>query len=273
MSALPVFPEASGIDYAMPQADYLALDAIGSSDIKRLLRSPAHYQAGRARSAEPTDAMVIGTAIHLAVLEPERFALEVVQRPTFDRRTTTGKAAFAAWTAEHAGRLALDAEDFDTVRRSADSVLAHPAARALLSEGAPEVSLRWDDPATATPCRARFDWLRPDLGAIDLKSTRDASPAGFPREIAQHGYHLQAAHYDMGAQAVLGQPLPYWIFIAIEKEAPYAVGVYSLDRESIDAASVRVADALARWRAATDSGRWPAYSDLIDPITLPKWAL
>jgi hypothetical protein len=217
--------------------------------------------------------MVIGTAIHLAVLEPERFALEVVQRPTFDRRTTIGKAGFAAWTAENAGRLALEAEDFDTVRRSADSVLAHPAARALLSEGAPEVTLRWVDATTGAPCRARFDWLRPDLGAVDLKSTRDASPAGFAREIAQHAYYIQAAHYDMGAQAVLGQFLPYWIFIAVEKEAPYAVGVYSLDRESIDAAAVRVADALARWRASTDSGRWPSYSNLIEPITTPKWAL
>lgn len=108
MSALPVIPAASGIDYAMPQADYLALEALGSSDIKRLLRSPAHYLAERNKVTEPTDSMVIGSAIHLAVLEPARFAAEVVQRPTFDRRTTIGKAAFAAWSAEHAGRLALE---------------------------------------------------------------------------------------------------------------------------------------------------------------------
>ncbi len=273
MSALPIVAPPTGVDYAMPQADYLALEDLGSGDIKRLLRSPAHYLAERDKVTEPTDAMVIGSAVHLAVLEPVRFSREVIVAPKFDRRTTSGKAAAAEFDAEYADHMKLTLADFDTVRRSADAVLAHPAARALLSEGAPEVTLRWVDATTGAPCRARFDWLRPDHGAVDLKTTRDASPGGFPREIAQHGYHLQAAHYDAGALAVLGQSLPYWAFVAVEKEPPFAVGVYVLDRESIDAAAARVADALGRWRASTDSGRWPAYSDLIEPITLPKWAL
>lgn len=274
MSALPIDlgVPTTGIDYHMPQDKYLALDALGSSDIKRLLRSPAHYRAAADTALEPTDAMVIGSAIHLGVLEPARFDVEVVQRPTFDRRTTIGKAAHAEWTAANEGKLALDAADFDAVRRAVDSARAHPAACALLAEGAPEVTLQWTDEATQAPCRARFDWLRPDSLICDLKTTIDASPEGFRREIAKWGYHYQAAHYGNGHRAVLRCEPAGFVFIAVEKVAPFAVGVYMLGEQSIASASGRVDEALRRWRDGTDTGVWPAYSSLVEPIEVPTWA-
>jgi hypothetical protein len=272
MSALPVFLEASGIDYAMPAEAYHAIDALGSTDIKRLLRSPAHFRAGRDEPSLPTDAMLLGTAIHLAVLEPDAFAAQAVASPKFDRRTKDGKAAAAAFEAEHAGRMLLDPEDWDTVRRVADAVHAHAGARTLLTGGSPEVSLRWDDAGTGAPCKARIDWLRADNGIVDLKTTQDASPAGFARQIANFSMHHQAGHYQSGASVVLGH-VPYFAFLAAEKEPPYAVGVYVLDADTISAAFERVAQAYARYMECVQAGEWPAYSQFIEPITLPKWAL
>jgi hypothetical protein len=260
---------AGSVSYDMPAEQYHAINALGSGDVQRILRSPAHYQAGPGAS---TDARDLGTAIHTAVLEPHLIDATVAVSPKFDRRTTAGKAAAAAFDAEHAGRLILEQADFDTVLRVRDAVHAHAGARTLLAQGAREVTLQWADPDTGCPAKARLDWLRPDGGCVDLKSTRDASPAAFRRAIANYGYHVQAAHYDHGSQHVLGAPFPYWIWIAVEKEPPYGVGVYVLDRNDIDRTQPRVRAAYERWAQCNESGVWPAYSSLIEPITLPEWA-
>lgn len=270
MSAVPL-AAAGSVDYTMSHADYLALPALGSSGVKRLLRSPAHYRSGGA-SIDPQTA-AIGTAAHMAVLEPARFERECVAAPRFDRRTTAGKAAAAAFEAEHAQHLVIPADGFDAVRRMADAVRAHPAAAGLLSHGVAEVSLQWTDQASGAPCKARPDWLRPDSIIVDVKTTRDGSPAGFGRAIGQYGYAVQAAWYLAGAREVLRDDGCSFVFLCVEKEPPYAVGVYVLEQPSIDAAAERIQRALARWRECNESGVWPAYSDLIEPINAPAWAL
>lgn len=262
-----------GVTYGMPEATYRAIPALGSSDVKALLRSPAHYRAGLEDEPESTEAQVLGTAIHLAVLEPERFEREVVTAPTVDRRTKDGKAAAAAFEQAHAGMLILPADAFDTVRRVADAVRAHPAAGYLLSEGVAEVSLQWSDPETGAPAKCRIDWMRPDGLLVDLKSARDASPRGFARACGEYGLHVQAAHYVRGYRQVMRSEPAGWVLVAVEKERPFAVGVYALGSMSIDAADARVSEAMRRWRDCTASGDWPAYSSMIEPIEVPPWAM
>jgi hypothetical protein len=136
-----------------------------------------------------------------------------------------------------------------------------------------EVTLQWVDADSGAPCRARLDWLAADGGVLDLKSTVDASPAGFANAIARYSYHLQEVHYRAGCEAVLGQQPPYFAFCAVEKVEPFVVGVYVLDADSLTGAWARREDALRRWAECNRTGRWPAYSDLIETITLPKWAI
>ena len=260
------------IDWMMPADEYHALAALGSSDVKAILRSPAHFKARAEDEDEPTEAKLIGTALHMAVFEPARFADEVVASPKFDRRTKSGKALADEFDAAHAGRLVLSREDFDTVVCCGDAVRAHRGASTLLAAGQPEVTFQWTDAESGAPCKARVDWLRPDGVLVDLKSTRDASPAGFVREIVRFGYHLQAAHYMAGARVVLQEPPQAFVMIAVEKEPPFACGVYVLDDDARVRAADRVAAALMRWAECNAAGSWPAYSDLIEPITLPAWA-
>jgi hypothetical protein len=259
------------IDYGMPHAEYLAVPAMSSSGIKRFLRSPAHYRVGF--TSIDASAAAVGTATHLAVLEPARFDTEVAVSPRFDKRTKAGKIEFDQWAAAHAGRVVITADEWQSVRLMADAVRSHPAAEALLQVGVAEVSMMWADAATGVSCKSRADWLRPDGLLVDLKTGRDASPTGFARAIGQYGYALQAAWYLAGARAVLREEPAGFVFIAVEKEPPYAVGVYALDASSVDAAADRIASALVRLRECEQTGRWPAYSSLVETINAPSWAL
>src|SRR5690554_8185442 len=79
-------------------------DSISKSGLDLIVRSPAHYRFAEHR--EPTRAMVIGTAIHAAILEPDVFATEyLLLRDITDRRSRSeerrvGKECSARWPAE-----------------------------------------------------------------------------------------------------------------------------------------------------------------------------
>lgn len=277
------------VAYNLDAEVYHALEALGSGDVKELAtRSPAHYRARRAAGdARTTEAKARGTATHLAILEPERYdeAIAVVPADAPDRPTpamvnakdpshsSVRRVAFwRDFDAAAAGRIVIPAATHDAVRRMSDAVRQHPAARELLAVGAREVSLLWRDASTGTDCKARIDWLRPEIAAVDVKTTRDASPQGFPREAARYGYVIQAAHYELGARAVLRKPFDFWAWIAVEPEPPYAVGVYAADPPQVERAIEIVERAYALHARCRAAGAWPAYSDLIEPISLPEWA-
>jgi len=255
----------------LPHDEYLAAAGLSSTGLRELLRSPAHFVASRTAPRKPTEALVLGTAIHLGVLEPDRFASEVVERPKFDRRTKIGKADAETWDATNAGRIGLDADALADVRACVESVHAHPAAARLLADGRPEVSVLWADEDSGVACKARLDWWRDDGVIVDLKTTDDASPTAFARTVARYGYHVQAAWYARAA-AALGRPAPAFVFVAVEKTAPFAVGCYALDPEAMDAGRARVADALSTYEWCARASVWPAYSTLIESISLPAWA-
>ena len=90
-------------------------------------------------------------------------------------------------------------------------VLQHdPKSKALLSGGVAEVSVFYRDQETGVPCRARFDYLRPD-GICDLKKfscfqSRSAT-ATVKRQILSYRYDLQRAHYLQARLAMEGLPI------------------------------------------------------------------
>jgi len=100
----------------------------------------------------------------------------------------------------------------------------------------------------------------------DIKTTEDASPEAFSKTIAQYGYAQQAAHY----LDLLGAT--HFVFIAVEKTAPYAVGVYCLDPASVAMGRERNLRNLDLLESCQSSGHWPAYSSEIETISLPAWA-
>ena len=247
-------------------AEYHADPAISTSHLHAVAASPYHYWKRYLdpdrRPVEPTAAMRLGSLVHCAVLEPD----ELLQRygVAGDRRTKAGKEQAAAMAAE--GIEAVSEADMVTALLMADAVRQHPAAAALLTTGKAEQSFWWDDQQTGLRCKCRPDWMTGSV-LVDLKTTIDASPAGFARSVAAYRYHVQARHYLSGTFA------ERFVFIAVEKTYPYAVGVYELD-----AAAMEHGETLRRRNLATIAdckaiNEWPGYGTDIQPLSLPGWAL
>jgi hypothetical protein len=218
--------------------------------------------------------MAIGSAVHTHVLELDQWDARYVSAPDgIDRRTKAGKAEWEAFTTAATGRTVLPKADADLVMRMAHSVFSHPAAAMLLAlPGKAETTHMWTDAATGLQCKCRPDWLTDDGRLlVDLKTTEDASARGFAKSIAQWRYHVQASWYLDGIEQATGTRPEQFLFLCVEKKAPYAVAVYAADAEMIAAGAQTAArdlDVLATCKAA---GAWPGYSDQIEPISLPPW--
>ncbi len=257
----------------LSNAAYHALDAVGKSDLDLIARSPLHWKQ-RAFSREETSAMRLGSAVHCAVLEPGAFENRYVQMPKhIDRSTKAGKDKYAEFLAAHDGKHILGVEDMDLCLSVADAVRSHPRAAALLSAGQPEVSALWSDDEFSVRCRARFDWITPDGLLLDLKTTADASQRGFAKSCANFRYHVQAAWYLDGYQAATGDLPLGFVFIAVEKNPPYAIALYELDAEAIDLGRALARRDLSRYANAREFDTWPGYAESIQPLSLPRWAL
>jgi hypothetical protein len=261
----------------MNNTDYHAHAAISKSHLDQVAKSPLHYWARYLDPnrvvPEPTPAMAIGSAVHTHVLELDQWDARYVSAPDgIDRRTKAGKAEWEAFTTAATGRTVLPKADADLVMRMAHSVFTHPAAAMLLAlPGKAETTHMWTDAATGLQCKCRPDWLTDDGRLlVDLKTTEDAG-RGFAKSIAQWRYHVQASWYLDGIEQATGTRPEQFLFLCVEKKAPYAVAVYAADAEMIAAgaqAAARDLDVLATCKAA---GAWPGYSDQIEPISLPPW--
>jgi hypothetical protein len=248
-------------------ADYHADPAVSASHLHAIARSPQHYWsrflAPDRPVVEPTAAMRFGSLAHCAVLEPD----ELLQRygVAADRRTKAGKEQAEQMAA--AGIEAVSEGDMTMALSIAAAVREHPYAGALLADGKAEQSFWWDDLPTGLRCKCRPDWYF-GTTVVDLKTTTDASPAGFAKSVATFRYHVQASHYLSGLHGA-----ERFLFIAVEKTHPYAVAVYELDAEALaigDQLRRRDLQLIADCRA---TGEWPGYSSTCETLSLPKWAL
>ena len=160
---------------------YHASSAISKSGLDLIARSPAHY-AYRSPSA-PSRAMEMGTAIHTALLEPDRYATEYVTVDCEDRRASAYKEAVKV----HGSERVLTRAESDKIGGMSASVQGNPHAQSLLKHdfAATEVSILTVDPETGVNVKCRFDLLAGNK-ALDLKKTQDARPDAFAKSVANY---------------------------------------------------------------------------------------
>lgn len=262
-----------GIHPGLAAADYHAAPGVSSTMLKDVLRSPLHcwsrHLDPQRASSGTSDAMKLGTAVHTAALEPEWWDREIAVAPQVDRRTKAGREAWAQFQEQAGRRTVVTADQAERAGSMATAVRGHPAAEALLSDGLSECSVWHLEDGELV--KVRPDWWAPGA-LVDLKTTRDASPGAFARQVAQLRYHLQAAFYVDVVAAVTGESLP-WYWIAVESEPPHGVAVYRADPETLARGRELHRRALALYSECRRSDRWPGYPDKVQEFHLPGWAL
>jgi len=174
--------------------------------------------------------------------------------------------------------------DWCMIHRMRDSVMMHPIASVLLNpdSGRAEHSCYWldkdDDFGVREPtyrlCKCRPDFINDDHNLMpDLKSAVDASYSGFRLHVAKYRYFVQAAWYMSGYYQATGKAVADFIFVVVEKQPPYGVGIYKLGQQEKRAGRSLMLRDLDTYHECMTTGEWPAYPSDIRDMELSPWQM
>lgn len=223
-----------------------------------------------------TDAMRLGTLIHSAVLEGDHFLKHHVVRPDFSAyghaNSNAHKAAKSEWLSAHKDSIIVTEEDLDMLKGIKESIFKHPDALALLKGNSFEQSGFYRDDATGLPLRIRYDsYDKPGRVLIDLKSTTSVKKRDFANTMLKYRYDLSMAMYGAGIEAIDGRGPDDYVFIAVEKTAPYHVAVYPMSKRSLNIGLDDYRYALEKVAECQKTGFWPPYQSEMEEIDLPPY--
>lgn len=245
---------------------------IGSTFWKKIAGSSILHAIKR--EFKVTDAMDLGSAIHCAVLEPEKFEATIAISPKFDRRTKVGKESAEAFELSAQGKLVIDEAQAEAVRGTVGAIKEHKLASGILRGGEAEYSYYVTCPETGLGMKCRPDYHNQNA-LIDLKTCQDASIDGFTKQCINLGYHIQAAYYLDVFNMANGTDLKEFYFVSVETSAPYAVNTFlmgemalGLGRDQYKKAMKQYAEYLKSPERINDFG----YEVKINEIVFPSWA-
>ena len=235
--------------HIMDERTYRAHPALSRSLLDKIKKSPAHLKWAKENEEPDTDYFRFGRLVHSAVLEPDKFWPSII---VWDGARRYGKT-WDEFKVKHADKEILTASEESQILAISNAVMLHGVNLTGTAEG----SIFWKDERTGLELKARLDLIGNTV-VFDLKTTQDASAESFLRSALDYGYHRQAAWYLDAARAA-GHPAEAFVFIAVEKAAPYGVATYVLDAALIDRGRLENEANLDLYKACKESGHWPGY--------------
>ena len=261
----------------MTEKEYRAHPAISRSALWEIRKSPAHFRYKQDNPIVPTPALVFGQLFHSIALQPELTHEQFVIEPELDKRTKVGKEAYAEFVLQNTDKTVVSLEVVVQALEMAEAVANNEVARNLIA-GQVETPYFWADSLTGEPCKCRTDVVKEIADQqiiVDLKSCTDASTEAFVRDALKYGYDVQSVMYDEGVTANTGKKSVF-VFIAVEKEPPYAVNVIQADKLFMQSGWSRLRDLMAIYHDCNVTGNWYGYTgknNVVNNTTMPSWAI
>lgn len=238
------------------------------SSLKAFAQSPAHFVAYKNRQHVETPAMRFGTAVHAAVLEPEKFAEEYREL-----KVRRGTAAHKALVEEHPNAKWLAAGEWHDLQAITKAVQRHPKAIELLATTT-DFEQELHGTLYGHQLRGFADMVGPNW-VCDLKTCQMGAPRDFTSTAYRTKYHMQAFIYMNLMQQSLGRACNEFWWVTVEKAAPYVVTVYRANDDLIEAGQKeceRLLNEFGQWDGVPRGYDHHAQHDGFFDLGVPYWA-
>lgn len=266
------------IDYEMSNEDYHNTELhphFSSSDIKEVVKnSPLHWVIKQELpKKEPTPAMLLGSAVHAFILEPDKgeFVRGEGSGRTKDFKTQKDELA-------KKGKTLLPEATFDDALRIATKAMETNAYLVKLLKHknfVAEASIFTECSETKLDIRCRPDGLiKPynnGKGGIifDIKTTNNIHPSTFFKDVKSWSYDVQAAFY-LHTCAAAKIPIEKFIFFAVCKETGICQA-HVLSELYLAHAHKRMLKAMSDLLDSQVSGRFTTGWEMENTIHLPQY--
>lgn len=259
----------------MTEKEYRAYPAVSRSELWKISKSPEKYKYELDNPPEPTEALIFGQALHKFVLERETFRDEFAVAPVVDRRTKEGRVAYAEFMEQNQGKTVISEDMCEKIIAMSNKFNSNSYVKKLLS-GEREKPFFWTDDFTGEACKCRVDCISDIKGIpliIDVKTTANAETNVFKKHAEKYGYYLQAAMYIEGVKASTGTECGF-VFIAIEKEPPYAVNIMQVEKDAINYGYEAFRNLISTYHKCKVTGNWYGHmgeNNEINILGLPSY--
>lgn len=207
----------------MSNDEYRKIRAISASDVKTMKESIDRFLFQNKLMREQSEAFVVGTMLHEAILEPDKFK-------------------FSSYRV-----AAKKASSIRAMINNAKVVFSR-----VLAGSQSEMSFVAKDDIFFRKCRP--DAYNKDKGILfDVKSTRYGTVDEFIRyDLNKFGYDIQAAWY-IDTLRLLGYPANFFAFLVVQSMNPYNVYAVSLHQSMIEQGRSKYQDILNKYMEYCDN--------------------
>jgi exodeoxyribonuclease VIII len=258
-----------GGPHNIPEDVYRADNGVNISTLKHFKDTPSKAKRRMDFPRAPSPAMELGTAIHMAILERDRFLDTYTVRPQVDARTKAGKEALAK--ARDGGKIPLEQADYEAALMTGEKLRSSPFYSQFLDGGLYETSW-FAEHDYGVRMKGRLDvWLPEKNVIVDIKTCESADERSFAKDAYKYHYHAQAAWYSDLVRLTTGRPVDGYVILAVEKAEDRDVRAFWLSSELIQAGRSAYSEWLGKWLVCEKTGSWPGYEPSLVTLDLPNW--
>lgn len=256
---------------------------ITKSGLDKIESSPLdywwHYLNPNRAPYEPEEKTIFDDAFRMAVLDPAGFMQKYVNQPAINKRSNYGKFEFAALESaiSEKGQILLASsakypDKYNTILKMKAEVDKHPLCKLIFANGICPETVEFTDEDTGALIRFKSHWIDNDSNLIiHLMSTTDASEEQFSKDAFNFKNHKRAA-IQLDGFASIGAPMDGFVFVNVERNAPYKISVLFLDERSISLGRSTYRENCETYVKCLAENKWPGLKETATPISLPEWA-
>jgi hypothetical protein len=232
--------------------------SLSYTGLLHLAKSPWHFMKYKQGVRAETQAMRMGTLLHLLVAEPHKFSEGYA---VCDMRRDPRTEAYRAFKVEHEGKVIITRAENETASAFCAGVAENEEVVRIIKASKPEQAA--EGMIDGVQFRGRADFVVGKVVA-DLKTARDITPDKWASKVLNERLHWQAYIYTRLFKA------ENFLHIAAESAAPYGTRVFVLGDEYITLAKQEIAPLLELYKSCLEKNEWPMPE--ATSLVMPYWA-
>lgn len=266
-------------------------DYMSASQIKEANKSLKHLKWYMDHKQERKSHFDFGNAFEIALMdlmngtkefESSVHLFDENDRPDKDHKITAGKNQ--EWKKryfEQKGYIInkVGDESEESIKHMLESCWSDKVIQGLLINTDYQTSCFWTDKKTGLKLKSRPDVCNVNKTVIlDVKTTKNASPESFARDVANYSYDIQAMMQINGViETGMFPEVKAYYWLAVEKEPPYNAQLYRFHSDQWDYTQMILDYLLGIIKMAKEQGLWTGYGQRasnehgILEMELPMW--